>query len=788
MVSTLHRKLLRDLWQLRGQVLTIAMVVACGIAAYVLMHSTWRSLIYTRDAYYDRYRMADVFAQVERAPLLLGEQLQQVPGVSSLYLRVVKPVVLPLADRAEPATGRLISVPTDGDPPLCGLFLRRGRQLDPERSDEVLVNEAFSDANNVQTGDTLPAVINGIRRELHVVGIALSPEYVFAVGGGDITADNKRFAVLWMNERHVRAAFRMEGSFNDVVVRLAPGAKEVAVLSAIDGLLKPFGSTGSVGRDKQVSNRMLQGELEQLRSYTTSVPAIFLLVAAFLVHVVLSRVVQIQRTQIATLKAIGYSDWQVGSHYIELVSLIVILGALGGVAIGAWMGRGLTEMYQEFFRFPLLSYRVDAQVIVISVGISVGSAIFGAYFTARQVAKLPPAEAMQPPPPPRYRRSLIEKMGLSRVLGPSVMMIVRELSRRPMRAALSSLGIGAAIAILITGMFLFDAIELFIGDMFQRAQRQDLTVGLVKPGPRRAVADVAHLPGVFHAEGLRYVPVRFRYGPRRREGALVGMPEQMSMQIILSHPPVEVHVPKEGLLLTRKLAELLDLSVGDSVEVEVMEGQRPTLQVRVTQLVDELMGMQGYLEADALTRLVGGEPQVTTILCRIDASAFDDITRRLKNMPNIGQVIRRTEVISNFRGQTEKSMRLMTLFLTLFAGAIALGVVYNNARVALSVRSRELASLRVLGMTRGEVSSILLGELGLQMALAIPLGLWLGRKLAELTAEMSDPELFRIPVVISQWTQGFAVTVTLLAGTLSALLVRRQVDQLDLIAVLKTRE
>ena len=786
-MRAIDRKLVRDLGLLKGQVATIAVVVACGIAAYVTMRSAWSSLTWSRDTYYERYRFADVFAHLERAPDAVADRIEAVDGVAVVYPRVVEDVLLPIPGEPEPATGRLVSIPEHGQPPLNALYIRTGRLPEAGRTDEVVVLEAFANAHALKPGDAIPAVINGALRELRVVGVALSPEYVFAARPGELAPDDRRFAILWMHRRVLGAAFEMEGAFNDVALRLQPGASEDEVLTRLDDILEPYGGLGAVGRDHQASNFYIEGELSQLEQFATVIPFIFLAVAAFLLNVVLSRLVGLQRTQIAVLKALGYSNWQVGRHYLALMMIIVSIGAVLGIGLGAWLGKGMTGLYAGFFRFPVLAYRLEPAVAAVGVLVSAVAAIAGGLITIRQVVKLPPAEAMRPPSPPRYRVSIVERLALSRLFGTSAMMVFRELRRRPLRAILSSLGIAAAIGILVVGRFSYDSFDYLLHGPLAAQQRGDMTVQFLRPVPERAARELAHLPGVIAAEGTRVVPVRFVAGHLERDSAIQTVGEPPLLRHVVDRRGNEIAI-EGGLALSRILAERLDVEPGEPVTVEILEGQRQVLSIPVTQLVDDAFGMQGYMTLRQLHRMLGAEVSVTAVDLRIDRGASDEIHRRLQQYPNVALITRTGDLVERFEEQTGEMMWIMTLILATFAASIAIGVVYNNARVALSMRQRDLASLRVLGFHRREISAVLLGELAVHMILAIPIGLLLGTWWARAVMATVDPESFRLPVVISSQSYAFAALVATGAGLVSALLVRRKLDRLDLIAVLKTRE
>jgi putative ABC transport system permease protein len=591
-----------------------------------------------------------------------------------------------------------------------------------------------------------------------------------------------------MDRRAIAPAFEMGGAFNDVVVRLQPGASDLNVRADLDRLLTPYGSTGAVPRAKQISNYILEGEMGQLRVFATVAPAIFLGVAAFLLNVVLARLVSLQRPQIAALKAVGYNDWIIGLHFLFLVTVIVVIGAIIGIAAGSWMGREMTDLYTQFFRFPLLAYRLDARTVFVGIFVSVVAAVFGALLTVRRVAKLPPAEAMRPEPPARYRRTVLDRIGVGRLVGPAGRMIMREVERRPIRLVLSVFGISMAVAICVLGRFMDDAVDHLMNVQFHESMREDVTVGFIEPVPRRSIRGLAHLPGVLHAEGMRMANVRFRHGNRYRDAAIYGYPDQMELRRVLDKDGVRHDIPRDGIMLTRTLGDVLGLRVGDMVDIEVREGDRHHGRVRVSSFIDESFGLQGHLPEQDLARLLREHDTVSIALLRIDPDHYEDIQGRLKNMPTVSTVLSKQTILRQFHEQTADWLNVMVIIMTALGSVIAIGVVYNNARIALSMRARDLASLRVLGFTRREISGILLGELAIQVLLAIPPGLMIGAWLAEGMMATNDPEQYRFPVVLSTQTYAYAALVTLASGLVSALLVRRKLDRLDLIAVLKTRE
>ena len=787
-MRALNRKLYRDLWHLRGQIVAIALVVACGVAVFISTRSAYESLLSSRDAYYAEYRFSDVFVHLKRAPDAVAARLERIPGVARVEPRIVFDVTLDVPGLAEPATGRLQSIPERRVPILNDLHLRRGRWVEPGRRDEVIVSEAFATANHLEVGDTLGAILNGRWQTLRIVGIALSPEYVYEIRGSDLFPDNRRFGVLWMSRDAMGPAFDMDGAFNDAVLALAPGGNEAEVIAQVDRLLERYGGLRAVGRDHWISHRFLSDEISQNQVFGTVLPAIFLGVAAFLLNIVLSRLVATQRDQIAVLKAFGYRHGTVAAHYLQFALVAVALGSVLGTAAGLWLGMLVNRMYVDFYRFPVLRFEAGPSVIGLAIAIAGGSALLGAWGAARRALALPPAEAMRPEPPPNFHAGPLERAHVRDLVPAPVRMILRNILRRPARALAAVVGMAFAVGILIVGRYFVDAIQYLADVQFRLVQRDDVTLGFQETLPERVRFELAHLPGVLRAEPFRAVPAELRFAHRSRRVGLTGLDPDGELHQLIDTRLRPVALPADGVLLTTKLAEVLGVVAGDQLTVEVLEGSRPTRSVRVAGTVDELIGFNAYMDRRALHRLMREDQALSGAFLSVDASQAPRLYGELKRMPAVAGVGIREVALKSFEDTLAKSMGIFVTVLVGFAIVVAVAIVYNAARIALSERGRELASLRVLGFTRREVAVLLLGEQAILTVLAVPLGYLIGQQCCLWIARQYQWELFRLPTVVRPQTYVFALLVLIGAAIGSAWLVRRRLDRLDLVEVLKTRE
>jgi putative ABC transport system permease protein len=788
-MKALDRKLLRDLRLMWSQALTIALVVASGIGGFITSLSAVDSLALARDRFYADGRFADVFAAVKRAPESLADSLREVPGVADVQTGIEAMVRVEIPGVADPIIGQLIGVDPLRPPRMNRVSVSAGQGLQAgagsDGSIPALVSEGFAQARDLKFGDKLGVVMNGRHRLLRVVGTALSPEFIFAGLWG--MPDMRGYGVFWVDHDTLAAAYDMHGAFNRVAVKLAPGAAEQSVVDGLSRRLARYGGRDVHGRVEQPSHQMLDAEIKGQRVLGTLLPAIFLAVAAFLLNVVVSRLVSTQREQIAALKALGYPNRAIGVHYLKLVLVIVLLGLALGVLVGDRLGTLLTGLYAEFFHFPSFEHRIAPSLLFTSSAITVATAVLGTLNAIIATVRLAPAEAMRPPAPGRYRRTLLERLGLQR-MGPGLRMILRNMERRPLRTALGTGGIAAAVAITIMGSFFRDAIDVVVDTQFNLGLRGSVSVWTTDAVNDSARLELARLPGVTMVEATRFVPVTLANGHRRERSLLRGYAPRPELYRVVDVDGRATLLEGRGLVLTDRLADKLGVRVGDMLQAEVLVGEPRTLTLTVGATVREMMGLNAYIDRPTLNRLLGDGDVSTGYVLMVERGREAPLLDATKGLPRSAGAFSKATMLRNMEEISARNVRIMSTILTVFAAVITVGVVYNNARISLAERGWELASLRVLGFSRAEVSGLLLGEMAIAIAIALPLGMLLGWGLVHLIADLLKSDQFFFPVVIRARTYAWAAVCVVVAGVASGLVVRRRIDRLDMVAVLKTRD
>lgn len=787
-MKALDIKLLRDLWRMRGQVLAIAIVLAAATATFILSTSVHSSLTETRDIYYSRNNFADIFADMTRAPRSIVERANEIDGVRRAEGTIRQYATLDMPDKTVPVRALINSIDERGRDQLNRLTLRQGRIPRLGQPGEVVVDEAFANAYTLRPGDSVDALIYGSKQRLTVVGIGLAPNYIYALAPGVLVPDDTLFGIFWMGEEALEAATDRTEAINALSLTLERDASRADVIRTLDLMLEPYGGTGAYGREDHISNAFLDNELMQLEALTQVIPPVFLLVSVFLVYVVLGRMIRTERAQIGLIKAFGYSDWAVGSHYIKFAIAIALLAIVLGTLGGMWMGSAMTELYAEYYRFPFLIYRLDGGVFVFAAMLSLGAAALGALGGTREAIRLNPAVAMSPPPPPIYRAGAVERLGYRAGFTSVGHMIVRHIARWPVRSAITVLGVSLSVGLLFSTMQFLDSSRSMLDSYFFRSQKQDITVTFAEPRNEDVIYELARIPGVLRVEPVRGVPVRMSNGNMVERTSIESAPQDTQLVARIDADGSEISLPPAGLMLSSQLARQLQVEAGQNVLVEMLGGRRTTGLMPVTSIVEEYIGAQAYADERTLAQITRDASPVGAAQLRIDPLQRDRILTRFKEMPLVLGVTERNTALAKFEEVIDENIYTMLGFYIAFASAIAVGVVYNSARILFSERAHELATLRVLGYFRNEVGLVLVGELALLVALAAPFGCIIGYWLAQLMTLMFSSDLFRLPFDPLRASYGYAVIIVLIAAMLTALIVSRRVMRLDMVRVLKARE
>ena len=787
-MRTLDKKLLRDVWRMRLHVAGVALVLGCGLAIFVMAVGMRESLERTRAAYYAEQRMADLAVSLVRAPNRVAAALAEAPGVAALETRVTGLALLDLPQIEEPASARLVSLPEHGQPAVNDLVLSRGRWPDPAHNDEILLNQAFATAIGLEPGDSIDATLYGRKQSLRIVGIANSPEFVFVAAPGELFPQPDRFGVIWMGREGLARAFDLDGAFNEAVFRLMRGASTDRAIAAIDEILEPYGSIGAYGRDRMISDRYLSEEIKQLATMATFLPSFFLVIAAFLVNIALGRVIATERSNIGLLKSIGYSDAAVGWHYAKSALLFAAMGLALGCAGGIGFGHAVSGLYKQYYNFPRLDFAPSPTVFVTAALAAVAAAMIGSSVSVLRAARLAPAEALSPPQPTAFFGSGGALGALIARLDAKSRIIVRRIVRFPRRAATTALGVAFATALLIVAQTFPAVMRQLIHVHFSVSNRQDVTLTFVEPRGPSALHDVSRLPGVMQTEPFRVEEFVLSHAGRSVREAVYGVPRDARLSRLIAEESRAVEPPAAGIVLARALAEKLDAAPGDSILMEQTRGRRTRALVRVSGIVEPLVGSSAYMELSEFSRAIREPGRVSGAHLTLDPAYYRAFNARIKEMPAIAGASFLALAERQMRRSFDEGVGVMNFIYSAFAAVMAGGVAFSAARITFAEQERDLATLRVLGFTRLEVSYVLVGELMALAFLSLPVGLLGGTMLAMWLMAMFETDMYAFPFVFSPSGYAFAIWFTLACVLIAALVVRGGVDRLNLVGVLKARD
>jgi putative ABC transport system permease protein len=790
-VKVLDRKLLRDLWRSKGQSAAVSAVILCGVASFVCVLSAYRGLKLSRDTYYEKYRFADLWVPLERAPRRVGAEVAAVPGVLRAECRIVQDVNLDVPGNEEACTGRVVSLPAEQGRCLNDVHLVSGRYFSGDARNEVILSDRFAREHQLGIGDRVYATMNDRKQPLRIVGTALSPEFVYMIPNSrEILPRPNRFAILWLPEDFAEMALGMQEACNEVVGLLDPGVNPDPVLDRIETLLEPHGALAAIHRDDQLSHRMLTDEIQGQAVSAKITPTIFLSIAAMILMVMLDRTVQRERTAIGVLKAYGYSGLTIASHYLKHALVLSVIGAALGYLAGLWLSSRMMALYRQFYEFPMLRPRFHADLLFGAVALSVLAAAAGAAWAAWRVTRIDPAQSMRPASPRPGRRLLLERIGLLwRHVGFIGKMILRDVFRYKVRSGLTIVGVMLSAAILMLGNFTGDCMTYLMEYQFNVQQRQDVRVGFHTERGKDAFYDAARLPHVRVAEPLLEYPFTLRAGWREKDTVVTGVRPRDWMMGLKTTEGRTIDVGAHGLVLPEHVADELRVRPGDTVVLDpLLEKAGRETPVRVRAVVQHYLGTGAYMNIAALSRILEEPFAVNAVLLRVQPGEEAALSRHLKDVPAAATVEIKSEARQVFEDTMAQSMEISNIFLGLFAGVIAFAIIFNTTSISLTERTRELASLRVLGFTRGEIQRIVFGQNSLLAVLGLALGIPLGLLFCRLIVDAYATDVYRLPFYIARST--FVKTAAQIAvyAVLANLACRRRIARLDLVEVLKRRE
>ena len=668
----------------------------------------------------------------------------------------------------------------------------RGTGFSDDRDEEVILSEGFAAKHDLQPGDRISVVLNRKRQSYLIVGTAISPEYVYLVRGqGDLVPDPEHFGILYIKEQYAREVLDFQDATNEIVGRLVPdaGVDVETLLNRMDRILEPFGVMNTTPRSRQASHRVLSDEINGGRISSTTVPLVFLGAAALVLNILMSRLAERQRTIIGTLKALGYTDREVLGHYVSFGFVVGIVGGLAGIGVGIWLASSMVAMYQDFFQFPRFVYQFYYDLFAWGMLISIVFAILGTLRGVWAVLGLQPASAMRAKPPEKGGAIFLERWpALWNRFGFCTHIALRNLMRNRIRTITGVGSTALATAMILMSLSMSDGLWFLMDYQFDKVSHSDLEIGLRDERGWPALQEVRALPGVDYAEPVFGLVCDLQHGRHCRRMAITGLSAEHRLTTPAQRDGTPIQIPRTGLVLSRKLAQILDARVGDHLQVKPVRGRRQVHSVRVASIVDTFVGLSCYADLAYLSSLVGESLAINSVQATIDPSRQHELFAAIKKLPNAQGLSVLADQRANMQDTFVKSMGASMGVLILFAGMLAFGSLLNNALVELSDQLRDMATFRVLGYHPREVAGIFFRQNLLVFVSGVAVAIPLGYGFVVAIIRAYDTELYRLPVVFEPRSVVTAVlTVSVFVG-LAQLVVYRQIRRLDWLEGIKIKE
>ncbi len=792
-MSVLDRKLRRDLWHNKAMLLAVVLIVAVGVGCLSGFLATSKNLQSARSSYYQETFLADFWIDLKKAPTTVLPDLLDIPGVASLRARLVTSVMLDLDGVDRPISGQLLSMPPSQQDVINNVILMSGSYFTPGRRNEVLVNHDFATARNIAPGDTLRMVIHGQRKELHVVGTAISSEFVYLMPPGSIVPEPADYGVFYVKQQLAEDAMGFEGACNSLVGFLTPQARQnpQAVLDQLGTALKPYGVFATTPLAQQASNLALSSELSGLSTMATMMPLIFLSVAALVLNVLMTRLAEQQRSIVGTLKALGYGNAVIRAHFLKVGCIVGLCGGLAGCVLGYFMAAGLTVTYKSFFTFPRLDNLFYPGLMLLSVTIALVFGLLGTLRGVAHVTRLNPAEAMHEQPPTQGGSVFLERLPwFWRNLGFRWQLSLRNLFRNRVRTLVGVFAAAMGTALLVCTFGMVDSLQYMANFQFDKILLSDFQLTFRQELDQGAVYEMAATPGVVKVEPLLEVACDFLNGHRSKKGRIMGLVRGAQMTVPRDAKGNAVAVPSAGLLMSRRMAAILDVRPGDSLTITPTKGLQQPRTVRVAQIIDSMFGLSVYADYHYLNTLIHESAAVSALQLRTQMTPkqLRGFLKQCKQYPQLAGIGNRDLQ----RGLIQKSfvdkLGGMAYPLIFFGAIIFFGSILNASLIGILERKREIATYRVLGYTALEVGNLLLRENILINGAGILLGLPLGWWMLDGMAQQYQNDMYSMPCVIDPQSWIVSVVLAIVFVLLCQCIIQRSISRLNWNEALSMKE
>ncbi len=793
MVNVLDRKLLRDLYRSKSLLVAITLIITVGVMCFVTMQTSYHNLTSAKSRYYQQCRMADFWIEAKKIPLADIDDIRQLPGVAQVDTRVQFYATVDIEASVKPINGLVASLPNSRTTLINDILIQQGDYFSKQRENEVIVSDKFARQHRLFPGSRIHLLLNNRRQELIVAGTAISSEFTYLLGPGALLPDPESFGVFYVKRSYAEDIFDFEGGANLITGRFSPNLKQnsAVLLEQMEDRLDDYGIFSTYELSEQASNQFLTNEIDGLKSFASVMPTIFLLVAALILNVMLSRLVRQQRTTIGTLKAIGYSDGTIFIHFLKLGFVVGVVGSVVGSVSGFYLAAAMTVVYEQYFEFPDLCNEFHFETHLIGLIASLTCALSGSFFAARSALRLVPAEAMRPAPPQSGRAILLERITwFWQHLSSAWRSTLRGLSRHWMRTSVAIFAAAMGSALLVTGFMMIAAQNFLIDFQFHRVSRSDVDLTFGDEISQDSLSELKRLSGVDRVEPLLSVSCTLVNGPYRKKIAIQGVSPDATLSVPRDPRGEPIGIPESGLVLDQRIAATLQVLPGDELMFTPVSGEKLTQVVRVAKLTDSFLGLSANADIGYVSRLIGESDIMNGAQLAVDSTPAHrvELYRQLKQMSNVRSINDRQQLTQVLTDTLLQNQLVMIGMLVFFSSVIFLGSILNASLVSLAERQSQVAMFRALGYGEWEIGLIFLRESVCTNSIGTLLGLPLGYLLTVLMSQSFSTDLIRLPIVWNNWIAFATITLAIIFTSFAQTLVQRTINTMDFMDALKNKE
>lgn len=783
-VKKLNIRLFRQIKSTKGQFISITLMVIIALAIFISMNMVSDNLSVSLETFYEITNFTDLFTEVVRIPQSAIEGLESIPGVSKAQGRVRADVLFKVDDQGEKVRVRLISIP-QGDNILNDNYVIEGKKH-PERINEAAVLQQFATGRNIKVGDKITPVIAGKEYNFFVSGIIANPEYIYLMENEmNLLPAPDKFGILYITEEMAQNILGYQGSFNEVVIKLdnydSNNLEEV--IEDIEDYLEPYGLIRTIKKDNQLSNSIMNQELNQLDSMSVSITLLFLGVAGVIIYIMLMRLVNNDRISIGVLKAIGYSNFEVLTHYLKYAILIGFAGSLAGIVLSIPIAAGFTNLYIMYMNIPILETQLHYRYFIYGFILTIVFCIIAGFFGTRKILKIMPSDSMKPEAPETGGRIWIEKIAfLWKNFSFSWKMVFRNMFRNKKRAIILILGISLTYGITMVPLYMSLIWNTLFDVQYKIFQTMDYNVVLSKPFNENVIKDISKIIDSDHIEPKIEYPFELQNGWKKKTINVIALNKETKVYNFRTTDGNSIYLEDKGIILSETVAKSLNAKTGDIIKLNNYLPGKDDISVRITGITEQYLGSNAYINIDYFRKLLGEKDLITGVYINSE----DDVVEKLQDIKYIGKVESNKDMMNTFMEYMDLIIYSVSVMM-LFGAILGFAIVYNVTIININERSLEISSLRVMGFEKKDIYSMISKENSIMTILGIMLGVPVGRGMCAGIISSVSEDLMTIPLLIQPSTYFYTALATIVFVIIAQLATMKKIYQIDFMDALKSR-